>query len=61
MGYRADIQNLRISHTSLREKLTKQPLKDRKKKKKKKKKAGETPQLPEETKSLCLNTSIKTG
>jgi hypothetical protein len=38
MGYRADIQNLRISHTSLREKLTKQPLKDRKKKKKKKKK-----------------------
>jgi hypothetical protein len=57
MGYRADIQNLRISHTSLREKLTKQPLKDRKKKKK----AGETPQLPEETKSLCLNTSIKTG
>jgi hypothetical protein len=34
MGYRADIQNLRISHTSLREKLTKQPLKDRKKKKK---------------------------
>jgi hypothetical protein len=32
MGYRADLWNLRTSHTSLREELTKQmPLKDRKK------------------------------
>jgi hypothetical protein len=33
VGYRADLQNLRTNHTSLREELTKQlPLKDRKKK-----------------------------
>jgi hypothetical protein len=34
VGYRADLQNLRTSHTSLREELTKQLLlKDQKKKK----------------------------
>jgi hypothetical protein len=36
LGYRADLPNMRTSHTSLREELTKQlPLKDRKKKAKK--------------------------
>jgi hypothetical protein len=48
VGYRADLQNLRTSHTSLREELTKQlPLKDRRK-------TGETPQPPGKTKTECL-------
>jgi hypothetical protein len=49
VGYRADLQNLRTSHTSLREKLTKQlPLKDRKK-------TGKSPQPTGETKTELLN------
>jgi hypothetical protein len=48
VGYRADLQNLRKSHTSLIEKLTKQlPLKDRRK-------TGETPQSLGETKTQLL-------
>jgi hypothetical protein len=48
VGYRADLWNLRKSHTSLREKLTKQLLlKD-------KRKTGETPQLPGKTKTELL-------
>jgi hypothetical protein len=48
VGYRADLQNLRTSHTSLREELTKQlPLKDRRK-------TGETPQTPGKTKTELL-------
>jgi hypothetical protein len=48
LGYRAELQNQRTSHTSLRETLTKQlPLKDRRK-------TGETPQPPGETKTGLL-------
>jgi hypothetical protein len=50
VGYRADLGNLRTSHTSLREELTKQPpLKDRKKKK-----TGKFSELPGETKTELL-------
>jgi hypothetical protein len=46
--HRADLQNLRTSHTSLREELTKQLLlKDRRK-------TGETPQAPGKTKTELL-------
>jgi hypothetical protein len=52
VGYRADLQNLRTSHTLPRDELTKQlPLKD---KKKKKKKPAKTPQTPGETKTELL-------
>jgi hypothetical protein len=52
MGHRADLRNLRISHTSLREELIKQLLlKDRKTKQNK---TGESPQLPGETKTELL-------
>jgi hypothetical protein len=44
VGHRADLQNLRTSHTSLREELL---LKDRKK-------TGESPQPPAETKTELL-------
>jgi hypothetical protein len=48
VGYRADIQNLRTGHTSLREELTKQlPLKDRRK-------TGEMSQPPSKTKTEPL-------
>jgi hypothetical protein len=48
VGYRADLQNLRISHTSLREELTKKLLlKDRRK-------TGKTPQPPGEMKTEPL-------
>jgi hypothetical protein len=48
VGHRADLWNLRTSHTSLREELTKQlPLKDRKK-------TGQSPQTPGETKTELL-------
>jgi hypothetical protein len=48
VGHTADLWNLRTSHTSLREELTKQlPLKDRKK-------TGETPQQPGKTKTELL-------
>jgi hypothetical protein len=48
VGYRADLWNLRTSHTSLREELTKQlPVKDRRK-------TGETPQPPGETRTEPL-------
>jgi hypothetical protein len=47
VGHRADLQNLRTSHTSLREELMKQ-LKDLKKK------TGESPQPPGETKTELL-------
>jgi hypothetical protein len=51
VGYRADLQNLRTSHTSLREELTKQL---QLKYTKKKKKTGETPQPPGKTKTEPL-------
>jgi hypothetical protein len=48
VGHRADLQNLRTRHTSLREELTKQLLlKDRKK-------TGESLQLLDETKTELL-------
>jgi hypothetical protein len=48
VGHRADLQNLRTSHTSLREELSKQlPLKTGKK-------TGESPQAPGETKTELL-------
>jgi hypothetical protein len=48
VGHRADLRNLRTSHTSLREELAKQlPLKDRKK-------TGKAPQPPGETKTELL-------
>jgi hypothetical protein len=48
VGHRADLWNLRTSHTSLREELTKQlPLKDMKK-------IGESPQPPGKTKTELL-------
>jgi hypothetical protein len=48
VDYRADLQNLKASHTSLKEALTKHlPLKDRKK-------TGETPQPPGNTKTELL-------
>jgi hypothetical protein len=48
VGYRADLWNLRTSHTSLREELTKQlSLKDGRK-------TGETPQPPGETNTELL-------
>jgi hypothetical protein len=48
VGHRADLWNLRTSHTSLREDLTKQLLlKDREK-------TGEYPQQPGETKTELL-------
>jgi hypothetical protein len=48
VGYRADLWNLRTSHTSLREELTKQLLlKDRRK-------TGKTPQPPGRTKTVFL-------
>jgi hypothetical protein len=48
VGYRADLWNLRTSHTSLREDLTEQLLlKDRRK-------TGETPQPPGKTKTEPL-------
>jgi hypothetical protein len=48
VGYRADLWNLKTSHTSMREELTKQlPLKDRRK-------SGETPQPPGKTKTELL-------
>jgi hypothetical protein len=48
VGYRADLQNLRTSHISLRKELTKQLLlKDRRK-------TSETPQPPGETKTELL-------
>jgi hypothetical protein len=48
VGYRADLWNLKISHTSLRKDLTKQlPLKDRRK-------TGKTPQPHGKTKTELL-------
>jgi hypothetical protein len=56
VGYRADLQNLRPSHTSLREELTKELLlKDRRK-------AGKTPNhLARLRQSFCLNTNTRAG
>jgi hypothetical protein len=56
VGYKADLQNLKTSHTSLREKLTKHlPPKDKKKK---------LPSLPNHLarlrQSFCLNTNTRT-
>jgi hypothetical protein len=52
VGHRADLLNLRTSHTSLREELTKQLLlKDRKKKKNQ---TGQFPQPPGKTKIELL-------
>jgi hypothetical protein len=49
VGHRTDLRNLRTSHTSLREELTKQlSLKDRKKK------TGEFPHQPADTKTELL-------
>jgi hypothetical protein len=48
VAYRADLQNMKTSHISLREELTKKlSLKDRRK-------TGETPQPPGETKTELL-------
>jgi hypothetical protein len=58
VGYRADLQNLRASHTSLREELTEQlPLQDRKKKKRVK----ILNHLARLRESFCLNTNTRTG
>jgi hypothetical protein len=48
VGYRADLRNLRTSHTSLRKELTKQLLV------KTRRKTGKTPQPPGETKTEPL-------
>jgi hypothetical protein len=57
VGHRADLRNLRTSHTSLREKLTKQlSLKDRKKKL-----VSFPTNLLTLRQSFCLNTSTRTG
>jgi hypothetical protein len=63
VGHRADLPNLRTSHTSLRENITEQILlKDRKKKKKKKKKQASLPNnLPRLRQSFCLNTNTRIG
>jgi hypothetical protein len=53
MGHRAHLQNLRTSHSSLREELTKQLLLINRKKK-----MGDSPQPPGETKT---NTNTRTG
>jgi hypothetical protein len=59
VGYRADLQNLRTSHTSLREELTKQlPLKGKKKKKKLARLPNNLERLRQ---NLCLNTNARTG
>jgi hypothetical protein len=57
VDHRADLWNLRTSHTSLREELTKQlPLKDREKKL-----MSLLNHLARLRQSFCLNTNIRIG